>query len=820
MKTLLMDLRYGYRALRRRWMVSVVAVLMIGLGIGSSSAIFSALQALVLRPLPIDSEQRVVTGIALREGFDPFGTSLLEYQALVESATSIEIAGLGRQRSFNISGGGDPERLAGASVSAAYFAATGIEPALGRPFTAADDAPGGPAVAMIGNGLWHRRFGGRAGILGTLLDLDGRRHEIVGVMPPGIDMPYGAEVWTPLQADILAAPLRERAAHVHELMARLRPGVTVEQADGEVRAIARQLEIREPQSQRGWSYRVVPVRRFLTGDLDGRVQRAVSILIAAVALLLIICCANLTTLMLALGVTRQREMGLRLALGASRTRLVRQLMTESLALGLAGGAAGMLLAAWLIPVLAALSPLEVVSLREYFRDFRVDWRVMSFAALLSIATAVASGSIAAFRAARSASLRSAWAAVDRVAGGDRTRRRWFGVLVAGELALAAAMLVAGGLLLRSFQRLSDVDLGFRPGSALAFEVTLSPATYPNREAKVRFMDALLENVRVTPDVQAAGMTTNIPLQHLSLDSAYVVEGRPAVDPASVPITAHRLVTPGYLEALGVSLVSGRLITREDRDGALPVVVVSETLAREAWPGEDPTGKRVRRRVAGDAPAPWLTVVGVVKDVKEDRFGFRIDRAVWYVPYAQQPPLQFEPPLNLLVRSKSEPTQLTPAVRRAIRAIDPHLPVSSVTTLSAHVGGVMSTERFSAIITGALALSGLALAAIGLYGVIAFSVSQRTNEIGVRVALGAGRFDILKLVMGRALGLVGVGLTVGLVGARLLADRFGALLYEVAPDDPATFAVVAGLLSAVGALASYAPARRAARVDPITAIRQP
>ena len=231
------------------------------------------------------------------------------------------------------------------------------------------------------------------------------------------------------------------------------------------------------------------------------------------------------------------------------------------------------------------------------------------------------------------------------------------------------------------------------------------------------------------------------------------------------------MTPGYLEALGVSLVSGRLITREDRDGAVPVVVVSETLAREAWPGEDPAGKRVRRRVAGDAPAPWLTVVGVVKDVKEDRFGFRIARAVWYVPYAQQPPLQFEPPLNLLVRSKSEPAQLTPAIRRAIRAIDPHLPVSNVTTLSAHVGGVMSTERFSAIITGALALSGLALAAIGLYGVIAFSVSQRTNEIGVRVALGAGRFDILRLVMGRALGLVGVGLTVGLVGARLLADRF-------------------------------------------------
>ena len=350
---------------------------MLGLGIGASTAIFSALQALVFRPLPIASEQRVVAGIALREGFDPFGTSLLEYQALLETAKSIDVAGVGRQRSFEVAGGGDPERIAGASVSATYFSATGIEPVLGRRFSVADDAVGGPAVAMIGYGLWHRRYGGSPSVIGRLLDLDGRRHEIVGVMPQGVDMPYGAELWTPLQADIQAMPLRERGAHVHELMARLRPGVTVVQADDEVKAIARQLEAREPQAQRGWSYRVVPVRRFLTGDLDGRVQRAVSILVAAVALLLVICCANLATLMLALGVTRQREMGLRLALGASRGRLVRQLMTESLALGLAGGAAGMLLAAWIIPGLAALSPLEVVSLRESFRDFRVDWRVMT-----------------------------------------------------------------------------------------------------------------------------------------------------------------------------------------------------------------------------------------------------------------------------------------------------------------------------------------------------------------------------------------------------------------------------------------------------------
>jgi putative ABC transport system permease protein len=513
-------------------------------------------------------------------------------------------------------------------------------------------------------------------------------------------------------------------------------------------------------------------------------------------------------------------MSLRLALGASRGRLVRQLLTESCALGLVGAGAGMLIAAWIVPALAALSPVEVVSLQEYFSDFRIDWRVVTFATLSSITTALVSGLIAAFRSARLADLRSASATGDRTAGGDRAGRRWFGVLVAGEIALAAALLIGGGLLLRSFHRLSDVQLGFRPDHVLTLEVTPSPAKYPTHDAKSRFMDAILERVRAAPGVRSAGMTTNIPLQHLSLDSSYVVDGRPIENVAGVPITAHRLVAGQYLESLGATLVAGRLFMADDRADTAPVVIVSETLAREAWPGADPLGRRVRRRLAGDAPAPWMTVIGVVKDVKEDRFGFRIDRAVWYVPYAQQLPLQFEPPLNLLVRADGEPTALVPAVRDAIRGVDPHVPISSVKTLAAHVGGVLSTERFSAVITGALALSGLALAAIGLYGVLAFSVSQRTSEIGVRMALGAGRVDILRLVMGRALGLVIGGLAIGLTAARLIGERLAGQLYEVSPGDPATFLFVAGLLAGVGVIASYAPARRAARVDPIAAIRRP
>jgi putative ABC transport system permease protein len=494
-------------------------------------------------------------------------------------------------------------------------------------------------------------------------------------------------------------------------------------------------------------------------------------------------------------------------------------MAESLALGLAGGAGGMLLAVWIVPGLAALSPLEVVSLREHFRDFRIDWQVLAFAASLSVAAAVASGSLAAFRAGRSANLQAALSASDRTAGGDRARRRWFGLLVASELALAAAMLVGGGLLVRSFQRLNGIDLGFRPDSVLTIEVTLPAAGYPRPEDRTRFMEAVLERVRVAPGVRAAGMTTNIPLQHLSLDSAYEVEGRAVDNPSAVPITAHRQVTPGYLEALGVSLVSGRLPRPEDRAGSLPVVVISETLAREAWPGGDAIGKRVRRRVAGGAPAPWLTVVGVVRDVKEDRFGFRVDRAVWYVPYVQQPPLAFEPPLNLLVRSETRPEDLVPPVRAAVRAVDPLLGLANVSTLGAYVGGITTTERFSAVIAGALALSGLALAAIGLYGVMAFSVTQRTNEIGVRVALGAGRPDILRLVMGRAVVLVAAGLLTGLAIARIAADRMAGLLFDVAPNDPATFLFVAVVLAAVGIAASCGPARRATRVDPIRAIRQ-
>jgi putative ABC transport system permease protein len=820
MNGLLQDVKYGYRALRKRTLLSSVAVLMLGLGTASSAAIFSALQTLAFRPLPIAFEHRVVAGVALREGFDPFGTSLLEYQALLDRARSIDVAGIGRQQSFNLTGRGEPERLAGASVSATYFAATGIEPVIGRRFSAADDAPGGPAVAIVGHSLWQRRFGADQAITGRLVDLDGRQHEIIGVMPPGIDMPYGAEIWTPLQIDLASLPLRARGTHMYELIARLRPEISVSQADVEVKAIARQLEEQEPQIQRGWSYRVVPIRRFLTADLDGRVQHALSILTGAVGLLLIICSVNLTTLMLALGVARQREMGLRLALGASRSRLVRQLLTESLALGLGGAAAGVLLAAWIIPGLAALSPLEVVSFGEYFRDFRLDSSVIAFAMLLSVGTATASGLAAAIRSARSVDLRSSWTTADRLAGGDRSRRRWFGALVAGELALATALLVGGGLLLRSFERLSTVELGFRPDNVLAVQLMLSPASYPNPGVKSQFMETVLERLRASPGVRAAGMSTNIPLQLLSLDSTYVVEGRAVENVAGVPITAHRLVTPGYLETLGVSVVTGRLFTADDRADTEPVVVVSETLAREAWPDANPLGKRIRRLLPGNAPAPWLTVVGIVRDVKEDRFGFRIDRAVWYVPYAQQPPLTFEPPMNLIVRSTGEPTALVSAVRDAIRGIDAQVPISNVTTLTAHVGGVMTTERFSAIITAALALSGLALAAIGLYGVIAFSVTQRTAEIGVRMALGAGRFDIVRLVMGRAVSLIVVGLAIGLAGARLLAGRLTGFLYDTAPGDPAIFLLVAGLLAGVGVLASYAPARRAAGVDPISAIRQP
>jgi putative ABC transport system permease protein len=808
------DLRYGARILLKSPVYTAIAVMALALSIGANTAIFSAVNTLLLRPLPLEDLDRLVFSVALREGFDPFGSSLLEFEAYRQRNHSFASVGAAMLRSFNLTGRGEPERIRGASVMADYLTTLGVRPVLGRGFTLEEDQPGGPAVALIGYGFWQKHFGGNTSVIGEKLNLEGRSCTVVGVMPPGFDLPEAAEIWLPLQTKIDSLPFADRAVPGYEVVAKLRPGISLKQADAESKSIARQLEQEFPQVRRGWSVKLVWLRQELLGDVAGRVNKALIALMGGVGFLLLICCANVANLQLVRGIARTRELALRRALGARRSRLVRQLLTESMLLALVGGAGGLLLAHWILPLLATMNPIQGISLAGFFHTFRIDSRVLTFALFVTLATGVIFGLVPALKGAGEREV------MPRLKQGDQRSagvagRGWLNILIVAEIAVAMTLLVGGGLMLQSFNRLQHVDLGFRPDNLLTMKMTLPASKYSEYPQRVAFVDQVLARVKNLPGVLTAGTTTNIPLEReIAYDSVFNVEERPPINPNDVPITSHRLVSPDYLKTLGVTLIKGRLIEESDRAGSLPVVVISEELAHQAWPGEDPLGKRIKR-VRADQNFPWMTVIGVVKDVKEDLFNYRVNRPVWYVPYAQG---ENNFPVNLVVRTNSGPTNLAAAVREAIHGIDPDQPISDVMTMNENLSGVLVTERFGAILMSVLAASGLLLAALGLYGVMAYSVSQRTAEIGLRVALGAQRAHVLQLVLGQGVKLTLLGVAIGLTAAWGLSRLLVSLLFGVSATDPATFASISLLLVSIALLACFLPARRALTVDPMVALR--
>jgi predicted permease len=813
--TLAQDLRYGARHLLASPGFTAVAVLTLALGIGANTAIFSAVDALLLGALPVPDSRRLVSSWAMREGYDPFGTSALELAAYRDRSDAFARCGVARSRSWNLLGEAEPERVQGAAVQADFLAALGVHAVLGRDIGAAEDRPGGPAVALLSHGFWQRRFGGDRRVLGRSLNLDGRITTIIGVLPPGFDYPDAAEIWVPLQTRLDGLPLAAAAEHSFVLAARLRPGVSVERADARSKEIARQLEREYPQVERGWSVAVVPLRRELLADLGGRVEKSLLALLAAVGFLLLLCCANVAGLLLARGVTRGREIALRRALGAGRGRIVRQLVTESLLLASLGGLGGLLLARGMLPLLRSLSPIQALAFSATLANLRLDGRALAFLAAVTVLTGVASGLWPAIQEASSHALMGVLREGGRRAGTGKAGRRSLSALVVAEMALAVALLAGGALTLQSFQRLRRMELGFRPENLLTMHMELSPTKYRDLPQRVSFVERVLGRIESLPGVAAAGATTNIPLSSFTAyDAVFTVEGGPPVNPADVPITSHRLVSPGYLETLGVTLVKGRLLDRRDRAGAQPVAVISEELARQGWHDTDPIGKRLRRVRPGQTD-PWLTVVGVVRDVKEDRGNFRVARPVWYLPYAQQANVY---PIDLVVKASGDPAGLARAVRRAVLAVDPDQPVSNVITMDAQLQGLLVTERFSAILMGALAATGLLLAVIGLYGVMAYSVSRLTGEIGLRVALGAVPADIFRMVLGRGAALVLGGLLLGLSSAAALARLLAGTLYGVEANDPGTFAAISMLLALVALAACALPARRAMRVEPTVALR--
>jgi putative ABC transport system permease protein len=813
---MLADFRYALRMLTNTPGFTAVAVLTLALGLGVNTIVFSAVNALWLRPLPVDQPQTVVCGYAMRDGIDPYETSLLEYSAYRGRSHSFASTGLGDQRVFHLLGRGEPQRLRGAAVTADYFSTLGVKTFLGRLFQPGEYRASGPAVAVISYRFWQRLYGGEAAIVGQALRLEQGAYTIVGVLPPGFDMPFAADVWLPLQTDKGGLSLEERARTKYDFIARLKPGVNLKQADAELKSIARALELDYPQFRRGWSYKLISLRQNLIGDLEGRTRKAVLALVAGVGLVLFICCANLANLLLARGVAREREFGIRFALGATRSQVARQLLTESLLLALLGGLVGLASAYWIAPVLGALSPVQAVSMADLVRDFRIDGRVVGFTFVLALLAAATFGLIPALKVVQSRDLITVIKQREQRAGGTSGGRRLLDSFVVAEIALAATLLVSGALIVQSFRSLQRINLGFHPDNLLMIEMALSSSKYHNHPQRVAFANQVLARVKTLPGVRSASTTTTYPLELFDSASSFTVEGRPPPPPESAPMTIHRVVSPEYFETIGITLLKGRSLSEKDTAQSLPVVVVNRELARQAWPSEDPLGKRIRRGGPNETDFPWLTVVGVVGNVKEDRFNFRSDRPAWYLPYAQQ---ESTNPLHLMVRTAVPPANLVGPIRSTIKSVDPGQPIANISTMSEHLQEALIKEKFSAVLMGTLAAIGLVLAVVGLYGVMAYSVGQRTGEIGLRMALGAQARDIFGLVVRHGLTLIAAGLTIGLCGAYLVTRGLSATLYQISPADPFTFVCVGVLLTSVALLACYIPARHAMKLDPTVALRQ-
>ena len=803
METLWQDVRYGWRMLRAKPGFTAVAVTALALGIGANSAIFSVVNAVLLRPLPYPEpgQLAMVWLDNRRQGVRDDITSYPNFSDWRDQNQVFQgMAGVADWR-MSLTGAGEPEELHGASVSANFFALMGVNPAAGRGFTAEEEEPGREQVVVLGHGLWQRRFGGEPGVVGRDLILSGRSYQVVGVMPQGFQFPARAELWSPLAPNprLKAA----RGAFWLPVVGRLKPGVTRERAQAEMDVIARRLEEQYPNINGGYGINVVALHE----QTVGKIRPALLVLLGAVAFVLLIACANVANLLLARAAARQKEIAIRTALGAGRWRLVRQLLTESVMLALAGGALGLLLAIWGIDTLRALSPTNIPRLDQ----LGIDRHVLLFTLAVSVVTGLVFGlapTVQAWRATLNETLKEGGRGAAAGAGGQRTRR----LLVVLEMAVTLLLLIGAGLMIRSFWRLQQVDPGFNPERLLTLRLSLPRSKYPEGLNVVAFYEQLQERLSALPGVQSVGATTSVLMDNLPNSSGFSIEGRPREPEAQRLELPFDSVTPTYFRSMGIPLLSGRTITPQDVADGPQVALVNEAVVRRYFPNEDPLGKRFKFGDPEDQ-APWITIVGVVKDVRRQGLDTAA-RIASYLPHRQRPARSLE----VVIRAAGEPLALAGAARDTIRSLDRDLPITNLRTMSDVLSETSAQRRFNMLLLGLFAGVALLLAAVGIYGVMAYAVTQRTHEIGIRMALGARPRDVLSLVLKQGLGLALAGVALGLGGAFALTRLMASLLYEVSATDPLTFAAVALLLVGVASLASYLPARRATKVDPMIALR--
>jgi putative ABC transport system permease protein len=697
---------------------------------------------------------------------------------------------------------GEPERLDGSRVSANLFDLLGVQPRLGRGFLPQEDTPG-THVVILSHGLWQRRFGSDPRIIGQALNLNGESYSVVGVMPPGVDVPSGNnwkdQLWVPI-----AFPSEEAQARGHylEVIARIKPGITLKQAQAEMETIAARLAQQYPETNLRIGTVVSPLHEEVVGDI----RPALLVLLGAVGFVLLIACANVANLLLARAAVRQKEIALRLALDASRSRLTRQFLTESVLLATLGAAVGLMFAVAGLRILKTFIP-ETIAHAD---SIGIDARVLIFTALVAVITGLIFG-LAPAAQASNFNLNETLNEGGRGAAEGSKGARLRGLLVIAEVAVSFVLLIGAGLLINSFIHLRNLDPGFRADHLLTAKIDLSEVKYPDQVHRTPFLDEVLRRVRAVPGVQSAAIAGNLPLTYNG-DSMYIaVEGIPDPPPDQQLDVIYRAIGPGYFSTMGIPLVRGRDFTDQDTTETGYTVVVSEKLAQHFWPGQDPIGKRLK---PGLSDSPWREVIGVVKDVRQNDF-LAVPKMQMYMSYRQLKDLA---PNALVLRTAVEPMSLATALRNAVWAVDKDQPVSNIDTMEHIVAGAVARQRFSTMLLGTFAALALMLAAVGIYGVMSYSVAQRTREIGIRMALGARRGDVLKMTVKQGLKLVMIGVAIGLVAAFVLTRVMASLLFGVSATDPITFVSIPLVLMSVAMLASYIPALRATKVDPMVALR--
>jgi predicted permease len=795
------DFGYGFRSLTHQKSGSSLVVAMLALGIGANVAVFSLVNGLFLRPLPFPHPERLVylNETAPRWNLETTGITYADFVQWQKAQQAFESIALYNRRSFNVAAADGADRMDAASVTADFARVLGIEPVLGRMFTAEEDRPNGPNLVLIGTAVWQERFGGRGDVLGQTIRLNSREFTVIGVLPISAEFPGGVRLWTPMQGDPNSVD-----SYSFEGVGRLKAGLTVEQGASDIlRAHQPIFETRDTDKN------VSPLVRDLRQHLTREYQTIVSTLGAAVSLLLLVACANVAAVMLARALTRRREIGIRLAIGASRMRLLRQLVVENLMLSAVGGALGLLIGNWAIQLLIQSLPTQA----PRWADFTLDVRMVVFTLATCIVTVVLFGWAPALHA-MNADLRGVVAAASAGSTPMVRGRRTLRALVVAEFAVASLMFVCGGLLVRAHERVRHVDPGFDPKGVLSFTVSLPGATYPDAPKRLAFLQRLEERVRTLPGVTDAGLVSCAPLSNCHWGVFFHAEGAPPRGPNDPnPVILNRMASPGYFSAMGIRLKAGRFFTdSEGREGVgnPTVIVVNESFVRTLWPdGQSAIGKRARQ----GARAPWMTVVGVVEDVKH--YGLeQPTRPGVYVPI----PRQVLSTVTLALKTSGDPAQLASTARAIVREMDPELPIYNARTMEERMALSMTLRAAYSWMLGVFAAIALTLALGGSYGVTSYLVSQRSRELGIRVALGAGRRDISRAVLTGSLAVVSIGVVIG-VAAAIGAGRFlSALLFGVPPYDAMILTIAAAALLATGLLANWLPARRASRVDPMISLR--